>query len=61
MPSKNSGQRLRDILENLDAIQAFTAGIDFAAFAADRKTVLLSRAPSRSYRKHLEDWAELEP
>ena len=39
MPSKNSGQRLRDILENLDAIQTFTAGIGFAAFIADRKTL----------------------
>jgi uncharacterized protein with HEPN domain len=39
MPSKNSGQRLRDILENIDAIQVFTEGMDFAAFIADRKTL----------------------
>jgi uncharacterized protein with HEPN domain len=39
MLSKNSGQRLRDVLENIEAIQAFTAGMDFAAFIADRKTL----------------------
>ena len=39
MPSKNPAQRLRDIVDNIDAIGAFTAGLDLAAFAADRKTV----------------------
>jgi len=39
MPSKNPGQRLREILENIDVIQAFTAGMDFAGFAGDRRTV----------------------
>jgi uncharacterized protein with HEPN domain len=39
MPSKNPAQRLSDIIENIDAIRAFTAGLDFAAFRADRKTV----------------------
>ena len=39
VPSKNPAQRLRDIVDNIDAIQAFTAQMDFAAFAADRKTV----------------------
>jgi uncharacterized protein with HEPN domain len=39
MPSKNPAQRLCDIVENIDAIEAFTARMDFAAFAADRKTV----------------------
>jgi uncharacterized protein with HEPN domain len=39
MPSKNPAQRLRDIVENIDAIGAFTAKLDFAAFSADRKTV----------------------
>jgi uncharacterized protein with HEPN domain len=36
MPSKNPAQRLRDIIENIDAIAAFTAGEDFVR---DRKTV----------------------
>jgi uncharacterized protein with HEPN domain len=39
MSSKNSGQRLRDLLDNLEAIQIFTEGMDFAAFAEDRKTL----------------------
>lgn len=39
MPSKNPAQRLRDIVDNIDAIEAFTSQMDFAAFAADRKTV----------------------
>jgi len=39
MPSKNPAQRLRDILDNIDAIEAFTAGLDFAGFAADLKAV----------------------
>ena len=39
MPSKDPGQRLRDILENIETIQVFTAQMDFAGFARDRKTV----------------------
>jgi len=39
MPSKNPAQRLRDMVENVDAIAEFTAQMDFAAFGADRKTV----------------------
>jgi len=39
MPSKNPSQRLSDIAENIDAIDAFTAGMDLVAFVADRKTV----------------------
>jgi len=39
MPSKDPAQRLRDILENIDTIQVFTAQMDFAGFARDRKTV----------------------
>jgi uncharacterized protein with HEPN domain len=31
MPSKNPAQRLKDIVENLDAIRAFTAGMDKAS------------------------------
>jgi uncharacterized protein with HEPN domain len=32
MSSKNPAQRLRDILDNIDAIGVFTSGLDFAAF-----------------------------
>ena len=39
MPSKDPAQRLRDIVENIDAIDAFTAQMEFAAFVEDRKTV----------------------
>ncbi|HUP03669.1 MAG TPA: HepT-like ribonuclease domain-containing protein [Bryobacteraceae bacterium] len=39
MPSKNPAQRLRDIVENIDAIQVFIENLDLAAFRADRKTV----------------------
>ncbi len=40
MPSKNPAlsalQRIRDILENIDAIRAFTAGMDFARFSSNK-------------------------
>ena len=39
MPSKNPVQRLQDILDNIDAIQSFTAQQTFAEFARDRRTV----------------------
>jgi uncharacterized protein with HEPN domain len=39
MPSKNPAQRLRDITDNILAIQTFTAGMSFASFQADQKTV----------------------
>ena len=39
MPSKSPAQRLRDILDNIDAIGAFTAELDRVAFTQDRKTV----------------------
>jgi len=39
MPSKNPSQRLRDITENIEAIEGFITGMDFQRFAADRKTV----------------------
>jgi uncharacterized protein with HEPN domain len=39
MPSKSPAQRLRDIVDNIDAIETFTAGLDLAGFTADRKTV----------------------
>jgi predicted nucleotidyltransferase len=38
-PSKNPAQRLADIIDNVDAIQEFTADLDFPAFRADRKAV----------------------
>jgi uncharacterized protein with HEPN domain len=39
MPSKNPAQRLRDIEDNIKAIQEFTATTDWDGFASDRKTV----------------------
>ncbi|MFN0102746.1 MAG: DUF86 domain-containing protein [Bryobacteraceae bacterium] len=39
MPSKNPAQRLFDIVDNVDAIAAFTAGLDAQAFRSDRRTV----------------------
>ncbi len=39
MPSKNPAQRLADIIDNVDAIHAFTAGLDFQDFREDRRTV----------------------
>jgi uncharacterized protein with HEPN domain len=39
MPSKNPEQRLLDIIENVGAIQTFTAQMNFAEFALDRKTI----------------------
>ena len=39
MPSKNPSQRLRDIVDDIDAIEAFTAHSDFPGFRIDRKTV----------------------
>ena len=39
MPSKNPAQRLEDIVDNIDAIAAFTAQLDLPAFREDRKTV----------------------
>jgi uncharacterized protein with HEPN domain len=39
MPSKNSAQRVRDIVENIDAIAVFTAGMTLEDFVRDRKTV----------------------
>jgi uncharacterized protein with HEPN domain len=39
MPSKNPAQRLRDILENIDAIRDFTAGMDVDVFVSSRRTI----------------------
>jgi uncharacterized protein with HEPN domain len=70
MPSKNPAQRLTDVIDNIDAIQGFTADLEFAAFRADRKTVyavvraleIISEAsrrlPEDLLRRHPEiDWA----
>ena len=69
MPSKNPAQRLRDILENIDAIETFTVGMNFEQFELDRKTVyavtraleIISessrRLPDELKRRHSEiDW-----
>jgi uncharacterized protein with HEPN domain len=39
MLSKNPAQRLRDIVDNIDAMAMFTANMDRLAFSADRKTL----------------------
>lgn len=39
MPPKNWAIRISDILDALAAIQTYTAGLTFAGFANDRKTV----------------------
>jgi uncharacterized protein with HEPN domain len=70
MPSKNPAQRLCDIIDNVDAIAAFTADLDFQAFRSDRKTVyavvraleIISEAsrrlPDELLNRHPEiDWA----
>ena len=69
MPSKNPAQRLSDIMANVDAIRAFTMGLDLQAFRADLKTVyavvraleIISEAsrrlPEESVLRHPEvDW-----
>ena len=70
MPSKSPAQRLRDIIDNIDAIAAFTAGLEFTAFRTDRKTVYAvvraleivseasRRLPGELLERHPEiDWA----
>jgi uncharacterized protein with HEPN domain len=39
MPSRNAAQRLRDIVENIDAVRGFVEGMDLARFSQDRKTI----------------------
>ena len=39
MPSKNPSQRIRDIVDNVDAIASFVAGMDCDEFARDQKTI----------------------
>jgi uncharacterized protein with HEPN domain len=38
-PPKNPAQRLRDILDNIDLVEAFTSGLEYRVFQSDRKTV----------------------
>ena len=38
MPSDKPARRLEDIIENVQAIQRYVAGIDVAAFVRDQKT-----------------------
>ena len=72
MPSKNSAQRLSDIIENIDAIGSFTAELNYPAFRADRKAVyavvraleIISEAsrrlPDELLQRHPEiDWAAI--
>ena len=72
MPSKNPAQRLRDIIDNVDAINAFAGELDLEAFRADRKTVyavvraleiiseLSRRLPDDLLDRHPEiDWAAI--
>ncbi|HBY59779.1 MAG TPA: hypothetical protein DEH78_08135 [Solibacterales bacterium] len=69
MPSRNPAHRLRDIVDNIDAIRLFTANMDSAGFGADQKTVyavvraleIISEAsrrlPAEVKERHLEvDW-----
>jgi uncharacterized protein with HEPN domain len=39
MPSKNPSQRLRDIVDNVEAIASFVVGMDRDEFARDQKTI----------------------
>ena len=69
IPSKNPTQRLTDILENIQAIGDFTAGMAFEHYVSDRKTVyavtraleIISEASRRlpdelKHRHHAIDW-----
>jgi uncharacterized protein with HEPN domain len=38
LPSEGPARRLQDIIENAQAILAYTAGMDLATFSEDRKT-----------------------
>lgn len=39
MPTDREALRLQDIIENIDKIDGYVAGMDFDAFTADAKTV----------------------
>ena len=48
LPSEKPARRLRDILENADAIARYTEGVDLDAFTADAKTRdAVERCPER--------------
>jgi uncharacterized protein with HEPN domain len=42
LPSEQPRRRLRDILDNAERIERFTAGLDFAAFRANEQAVFAS-------------------
>lgn len=44
---KNPSQRLRDILENIAAIESFVGSMNQAEFTGDRKMVYAVTAPLR--------------
>lgn len=39
MPTDREALRLRDIIENIDRIESYVAGMDLAAFSADQRTI----------------------
>ncbi len=39
MPSEREALRLRDIVDNIDRIEAYVVGLDIAGFVSDGKTV----------------------
>jgi uncharacterized protein with HEPN domain len=41
MPSKQPVQRLADIVENIQAIAEFTAGMQYEDYIHDRKTIYM--------------------
>ncbi len=70
MPSKNAAQRLTDILDNIQAISAFIAGMTYDTYIDDLKTIyavtraleIISEAsrrlPENLKQRHPEiDWA----
>lgn len=58
MSSRKERQRLTDILENIDAINTYVAGMDFKAFSADRKTI---DAAERCLERVIEAIAKIGP
>lgn len=39
MPTDRKALRLQDIIENIDRIEGYVAGMDFTMFAADQRTI----------------------
>jgi len=69
VPSRDPGQRLQDIIDNIDAVRGFIADMSFDSFASDRKTYyavvraleIISEASRRlpddlKSRHHVVDW-----